>query len=879
MISRSLMVFAALAACLSAMPLKAALPEHALAWHWQVDTAERARRATLALNVWLEDPEADPTQWRQRVESTMLILADLAETVPPSQAALADGLFAWLVHARDRNLQTLSVELPLPDLSRAGDLLERSNRAGRAARLYSVAALQAPVIWERLSDRMADNEALDPEDEIEAFWSTLMAPDPDALPAAPESAALAQADRVARLARLEGSSARSELLVELTRFEAERAWLRADGLGAVWLALEALARTTALEDPAPAANSIDALLEQISGDSGRSLRQIDTDLPVILAMLQDAAGHLAEPEPGVSAALSELADAYARLALFAGDAAFYLEQPVREDIRSAISACNADPLLVGPLPRETFERCLETLVRLMTSELGREELVGDGDGPYAPTFLRREMGLVSWQRAAYLDGHLNWLLGNSCPVPQWQNPLEWSLLVQYLSRWVAQRPVFFDSARWRDAVDVFVRQSIALRESPETFLDCLTGTGSMRRDPVQQLLSAHGTALADLNGALTSESDRYYAEVTRAAADIDLDGDASQLTAYRPEGLSVGPCPEAQACGVRAELPVSRALLGQFPNAYLLADQIRMGQLDMCYDAVRWVEREMEPARNNDSRVANYRGRLSFELVGSFERNGVAETVFRQRLTATESRHYLFASSEPTVLEMDCPNALAGEPVASRLPENRPGLVPNRLTYFVSQPVTAEAEMLANWDSGAEWRDWFVTGGRVEMIETSDGTALAVAVQAELASLVSRRERLLASRLLSPLTTDQADPLTNAMAVVAENSALLRRILEIHYPRVIRHDNDIRALLSGENSLLSRDRVRQIGDGGRPLRQTATIGRERLDALVTSWAGLPASVREFGQSSPELDFAAERLESLRRLSRSWLEDAESSPDP
>ena len=30
------------------------------------------------------------------------------------------------------------------------------------------------------------------------------------------------------------------------------------------------------------------------GDSGRSLRQIDTDLPVILAMLQDAAGHLAE---------------------------------------------------------------------------------------------------------------------------------------------------------------------------------------------------------------------------------------------------------------------------------------------------------------------------------------------------------------------------------------------------------------------------------------------------------------------------------------------------------------------------------------------------------------------------------------------------------
>ncbi len=694
-----------------------------------------------------------------------------------------------------------------------------------------------------------------------------------------EPDAIAQAERAARLAALDGSSARSELLVELIRFEAERAWKRADVLEAVWLALEALALTTVLDDPAPAARAIYTLLEEMSGEGGPGLRSIDTDLPVILAMLRDAADYLADVEPGVSPAIFELADAYARLALFVGDAAFYLDQPVRQDIRSAIAACNADPLLVGPLPREVFERCLETLVHLITSELGREELVGDADGPFAPAFLRREMGLVSWQRAAYLDGYLNWLLGDNCPVPAWHNPLEWSLLIQYLARWVGQRPVFFDSARWRDAVDIFVLQSIAQRDANETFLDCLTGTGSVRTDPVQRLLTAHARALTNLNQALSAESDRYYAEVTRAGADINLDGDASQLTAYRPEGLTVSPCPQAQVCGVRVELPVSRALLGQFPNPYLLADQIRMGRLKLCYDRVRWLEREMLSARSDDPRVANYRGRLSFELVGSFERSGEAETVFRQRLIAAESKHYLFASSDPAVLAMDCPNALAGEPVASQLPDERSGLVPNRLTYFVSQPVTAEAEMLANWDRGAEWRDWFVTGGRVEMIESSDGAALALAVQAELANLISRRERQLASRLLSPLTTDQADPLTRAMADVAENSALLRRVLEIHYPRVIRHDNEVRALLAGESSLLTRDRVRQLGDSGLPLGQTASLGRERLEALNASWARLPASLREMGQAAPELDFAAERLESLRRLSRSWLENAESSPDP
>ncbi len=700
-------------------------------------------------------------------------------------------------------------------------------------------------------------------------------------PPEPSDAARRQAARVLEWSESTQPEDARRILIAIVLDEVEMAWSDHQRLAALWELLHALAETAALLEPQSLAADIRVMIEGFSSDPGRELRQIDTDLPVVLALLEDAAVELEAASADPAAALSLLGDAYARLALFADDAEFYLDQPVRDDIRSVVASCAVEPTLIGPLPRSVYEDCLELLVSQMGDALGRVELVGDDSGPFSDVFLRREMSLVSWQRVAYLDGHLNWLLGASCSPPDWQNPLEWSLLAHYLSRWVAQRPVFFDSPRWRDAVDAFERQAAAQREASILFIDCLSGLGSERQDPVLRLINRHAQALNELEQAVQAADDAFYAEATRPLADIDLDSDAAQLTSYRPEGLTIGPCPDANVCGVRTELPVSRALLSEFPNAFLLADQLKIGQLDLCYQDIRWEDRRTRPTRSNDPRVANYDGLLSFDLLGTFERAGQTEIVFRQRLRADQPRHYLFASSAPEVLEMECPDAIAGQPIASQLPEHHIGLVPDRLTYFVSQPTSAEAELLANWDQGAEWRDWFVTGERVEKIAVSDGLELAVEVEAELDRLVHQRERQLASRLLSRLNPAQTtpDPLSMAMAAVAENTALLRRVLEIHYPRVIRHEQIIRAALTGEGGLLNRDRVRQLADSEMALRDAADLGRERLARLRERWMSLPTDLRESGQVSPELDFAAERLADLRRLSRSWLAPVESSPDP
>lgn len=837
-----------------------------LAWHWQPQSAQSARAVTLAAQAWLEDEAGDLSQWRQRIEAHRLTLSRQAMLVPPDSVSTFDGLFAWLTLVRERNLQVQTNRPPEPSLDGLNRLLRDQRFAGRVARLYPIAALQAPAIWRGVHARLSSAPELDADAQIQAFWDDLeiewsMTQELEVSASARTLAGLAVRYDQAN------ESERAGLHVELLLEQAAWAWRDGRRLATVWSLMEGLMRLAALAEPVEYGAGYLAVLDAMAAGSGLDLRHTDMDLPLIVAMLKDALGHLNTAEPGVTAAITELADAYARLALFAASATDYLDQPVREDVRSAIGMCNPDPLLVGPLPREVFEQCLETLFGLLQGPLGREELVGDSNGPFSPLFLDREMGLISWQRAAYLDGYLNWQLTAGCAVPDWENPLEWSMVVQYLTDWATQRPVYFGTERWRAAVARVRARLAELDENRMNFIDCITGVGGNRIDPLLRLFDGHAQALSRLESRLTAVNREFYLQSTRPQADIDLEGGADQTTAYRPEGLMVGPCPQARACDVRALLPVSRALLNQFPNAYLLADQLDMGRLSLCYDNVRWVERTMNPLHERDSQVADFSGRLSFELIGRFAGADRVETVLRQRLTAAEPQRYLFSAAEPQLLELDCPNELKGSPIASHLPDGGTVLVPNRLTYFTSLPTSAETQMLSNWDRGAEWRDWFVTGQRVETLERRDGSELAAAVETELSALVSRRERLLAGRLLMPSGVNDDDSLATAMAEVAASSALIRRMLEIHYPRAIRHRDGLRALISGELALLTRDRVRRMHDAGLSLRLLALEGFERLSALRSEWNDLPMMLRESGQPIPELDFAREHLDRLRELSQ------------
>ncbi len=852
--------------------------ERIAALHWHPDTASEARRLTLAAVAWLDAEVDDTEDWAAQINSRALSLARRGERVPQAWAPLADGVFAWLVQAREHNLTGRNVPFPEPSFRWSEALGHETGVAGRIARLEQLAALKSPGIWSRVARQLDEQPPAEDVVSVDEFWQGLEVGEPD--DAAQVEFARDIGRRVIELAAVEDTAGRVVAVNRILLSSARQKWEHGQALASLWLAFEALARLSATDGPAEEAGRWSEWFETIPSEQLRGLRHIDSDLPVITALLSDAAGYLASPEPSALRALGELADAYARLALFMPDVGFYLDQPVRAEIREMVAACNPDPLLVGPMPRDVYEHCVRNLFELLEEGLATEELAGGAQGPFAPEFLRRELGLVSWQRAAYLDGHLGWMLDVPCEPPEWVNVLEWSLVIEHLMRWVPQRPVYFAAPRWQEALSSVRDAAHDRSDDHREWMDCISGHGRERRDPVERLLERHDDALLELEVLLVEASEQFYQDVVRPGADIDLDGPAAQVTSYRPEDLMVRPCPQARTCGARAELPVSRALLGLFPNAYLLADQLQMGEMGLCYDNVHWIERQSRPARQRDGKVANYVGRLSFDLVGTFAQDPEPETgpdtVFRYRLTSADSRHYLFAAADPELLELECPRDLIGQSVASTLPEERLRLIPDRLTYFVSAPTTPEAELLANWDRGAEWRDWFVTGDRVEHLESLDGAALEVAVQARLSALSARRERQLAAPLISPVRADDADPLALAMARVADSTAMLRRLLEIHYPRLIRHHDPVRASLAGEAGLLNRERVRTLRDEGMPMVHVPRIGRERVQELSEQWVALPAELREQGQRAPEVDFGLERLGALMRLSRYEPADAEST---
>ncbi|MGY6553464.1 MAG: hypothetical protein ACXIUM_02965 [Wenzhouxiangella sp.] len=835
--------------------------------HWAPETAAQAMLRTRALELWLADRDADPQDWRRQVDLRLINLERQAPRWMPLGSSAVDGRLGWLIQAQAQDWSAPS------NAERLGRSLLTSIEQGALIHpLPAQTRLGAEAAWRGLRARLQDAAVPEAEAQIAALWAGLRA-----IPMSVEERehALMQVRRARELPALTPTEARLRALAEIAGAESLAAWQRGDDLPALWLLLEALV----LELPKPRAAAVGTLLagiEEMALAGEARQRQIDQGFPVLLAQLKDAAEYLIAEPPRLGLAVTELLDAYFRLAYFMPDAAFYLDQPVREEISQALSDCMINPELVGPLPRQMFEQCPERLFGLLRDGLASEELVGVGGGPFAPEFLRRELGLLSWQRAAYLDGFLDWTLQSSCEAPAWVNVLEWSVLVHSLAEWVPQRPVFFGSPRWQEAMDELIEAMQSRQEAQEAWLDCISGFGGQRRDPVSRLMRLHDRALTELDAALQAAYREFLVELTRPGADVTLSAGADQLTTYRPEGLSVLPCSGGETCGARVELAVSRALLGLFPNTYLLADQLGMGRLGLCYDEVRWVDREMQQARPQDPLVANFYGRLSFELVGTFDDGSSAELVFRQRLTSAERSHYLFAEASEELLDLECPLSLSARPLASRLAEQRRGLVPDRLTYFVSTPVTADSKLAANWDRGAEWRDWFLTGERIEIMQMPQSEVLFARVQAELEALAERRERRIFTRLLD---SANGDPLSEAMASVTDNAALLRRVLEIHYPRLLRHDTALRATLMGSQSLLGRDQLRQFRDSRQAFTELAADGRERLLLLQSFWESLPDVLREQGQIAPESELALGQLLELQALTRPLLPAVESSPEP
>ena len=599
---------------------------------------------------------------------------------------------------------------------------------------------------------------------------------------------------------------------------------------------------------------------------------VDPNLNAAMAAVYTVLQTIANPSAdGGEAPRALLADAVAQLTLLIPDMGYYFNTPVRVRIVEEINICTSiaasrDDEGYPAMTGNQYNACIENLLQLADLETRLPELSGNFNGPFTTDSLRRELSVTSEQRINYGIGYLHNRHSNDCspPATALPNPLEWAVLATTMVWFAESSPEMFLTAENEARLARMRNIGKQLMQGIAAQAGCFSDSGS--GDPVSRSLADYETALRALTGGIVRAETEFRTEQLRPGADILLELDASQPTSYRPDDLMIDPCDPQQVCEMSASLSTTRALIGLFPEEYLLADQSGMGRIEICYRNMQWVERRSELVRPDDENVANYFAHLGFDLVGRYIENDQERDLFGFRFITPHEHHYLFAQASEEVLQDSCPVEWVGTRIITPLRENR-GIVPNRLTYLAAARTLPSRLIQGNWDRGAEWRDWFVTGIGVSSLQVAEVADISIRLNQHLQSLYQAEQTEIYQRILLPGATNSDGEnvsLVDEMSQVSIAKAMLQLQMMLFYPDSMLHSDAIRMAIAGDAGLLERRTVRRFREDNVTLSSVNRIAMERLRRLQKSWSEQPSAVRQQGTVSSSLTYAMTRLNILYR---------------
>jgi hypothetical protein len=316
------------------------------------------------------------------------------------------------------------------------------------------------------------------------------------------------------------------------------------------------------------------------------------------------------------------------------------------------------------------------------------------------------------------------------------------------------------------------------------------------------------------------------------------------------------------------QLEVSGELVKLFPDVYFVADQAGMGSVEICYDNVQWVERRSEFVREDDPHVANYHGRLSFDLVGRFNEGDESHAVFGFHFVSPDEYHYLFGPASEEVLEDACPTEWIGTRIVTGL--NQAGgvrVVPDRLTYLAAARSLPSRLMAANWNRGQQWRDGIVSSAVARPHDMERDSGFDARVDQHLRDLYRAEQMAVYSALLTPpprTWRGTPDSLHAALQDLSAHKSLLRAYVNLFYPLFLVDSDAIRGSLEGVDSLLDEFVIRDKRRSNADLKILLAEGNTALEAMRAYWTRQPERVRRRGSVATSLAHAIIRLDALYR---------------
>jgi hypothetical protein len=631
-------------------------------------------------------------------------------------------------------------------------------------------------------------------------------------------------------------------------------------------------RTATLAEIPLLASWMIAELPAISAHYVSAFAAVDPNLNAAMVAVYKVLQTIAKPSPEHGKApRTLLADAVAQLTLLIPDMGYYFNTPVRVRIVEEINICTSIAASLGDqgypaMERSQYDACIENLLQLADQETRLPELSGNFNGPFRPDSLRRELDVTPEQRINYGIGFLHNRYSKDCPRPATAlpNPLEWAVLATTMAWFAESSPEMFMHEENESRLARMRNIGRQLMRGLAEQAGCFSGTGN--HDPVSLSMAEYEAALRAFNAGVAKAEAVFRAEKLSPGADVSLALDAGQPTSYRPDDLMIYPCNPQQVCEMTAGLSTTRALIGLFPEEYLLADQSGLGKIEICYRNMEWVERRSELVRPDDENVANYFAHLGFDLVGRYVENDQVQDLFGFRFNSPDEHHYLFAQASEEVLRDSCPVEWVGTQIITPLREDR-GIVPNRLTYLAASRTLPSRLIQGNWERGAEWRDWFVTGIGVTALEVSEVPDISIRLNQHLQALYQAEQTEIYQRILFPdaLNADGDDAsLQDEMSQVSLTKAMLQLQMMLFYPDSMLKSDAIRMAIAGETGLLERRAVSRFREDNVILTSVDRIALERLRALQRSWSEQPLAVRQQGSLTASMAYAMTRLNVLYR---------------
>jgi hypothetical protein len=615
-------------------------------------------------------------------------------------------------------------------------------------------------------------------------------------------------------------------------------------------------------------------LPPISAHYAKAFAQVDPRLNVAMAGIYKVLKIIDNPvdTPANFNAHTVLANAVAQLALMIPDMGFYFNTPVRVRIADKIMACtrlaaDRDAQGFSSMDRGQFDSCIDGFLQLAETRILSPELAGNVAGPFRTDSMLRELNVTPDQRINYHVGFLHDKYPNECTLPATAipNPLEWALLATTMVWFAEYSPEFFNTPENESRLARM--RTIGEQLSIEMARQVTCFSGDSLRDPVSRIMVDYDSALRQLDAGIAIAEADFRGQNLKVGADVKLDKGAAQITSYSPENLVIIPCDQRNVCEMTGNLSATRALIGLFPNEYLVAEQTGLGNIEICYRNMEWVDRRSELVRPDDENVANYYGHLAFDLVGRYTENENSQDLFGFRFTSPDEQHYLFAQASDEVLQDSCPTEWVGTKVVTPLRENRSGIVPDRLTYLAASRALPSRLLQTNWDKGSEWRDWFVTGIGVTPLEMPPAADIMTPLGQHLQALYQREQAEIYQRLLLPTARNAKGEdvsLYPEMSQVSLDKNLMRIQMMLFYPRSLTNSDDIRQAVAGDAGLLERRTMRRFKEDNVPFTTVSELSRQRLTRLKTAWDAQPQALRQEGSIPVSLMYAMTRINNTYR---------------